>query len=830
MLQVESLAGGLVTSRDATLLEPGELSGCDNAIYKPNSQAIHRSQGWTEFNGTAISANIVGLEAAVFHNGARFLIAQAGSAYYTSNITAQILTGTFASADAITSGNTLDAVQFENKFFLLNGANLNRVFRQDGTFRQHGLQPVKGALNAVTAAGTFAASATGYYEYWATEVYEITATATEVTTLESTFSGDPATIQVTNTATQTVTIGKPPFANPGLANKWRVYRAGPKQNKTDKLFPIGYKIAELAVTTDSFSDTSGAAGSLTAPTASAESAGTAWTNPNNVFGAGVATLTGLPAPSGPTIITSTPTWVGEQGYKTFTLSVTEPIVGIEVQVNARVTAGNGALGIALGWNGASSIGVFPYKTGVKQLPKLTTSLASYTVGGSNDLWGRTAWTSTDLNNTNFRCILWGSTSDGNAQTGTIEVDFINVRLYTNGTPPTAQDAFPAVITVVEGLQAAVGRNSPPPTASTGDIFENSLVCNDVSDVSLVRYSTPGEPEYFPSIYFVNFEHANDTVTNIKTLGNRLLVMLKNQVWRLNYLPREFDASFDRGRAMDLVDLYHGCVGPSAATTYVDGEGRPAVAFVSAYGLYTTDGYVTRELSGDLDWSLYTDPLQLSRCILLNNPELAELIMIYPTSGFTGGYAALHFNYHPTHMKSRGQLKASGPVVLQQINGGGSAEVGAAAVLQNTDGTVKIYTGYRGSALAGRGKVYVHQGTAVPYAPNTATNITTRRMYLAGLGKEFLFNKLYLYHSSPSVTGTLNVQPLIQKTGVAEDFSIGPKSIDVTFAGLSGVSFLNVQTEAARFQLTSVETTTPPAVKLEALVVPFEEFQEEDSLK
>src|SRR5688572_13051165 len=73
------------------------------------------------------------------------------------------------------------------------------------------------------------------------------------------------------------------------------------------------------------------------------------------------------------------------------------ITGIEVRADARVdgTAGAPKLCVQISWNGGVTW------TAVKSTPTLTTSEATYLLGGSTDTWGRT-WASGDFSNANFR--------------------------------------------------------------------------------------------------------------------------------------------------------------------------------------------------------------------------------------------------------------------------------------------------------------------------------------------------------------------------------------------------------------------------------------------
>jgi len=73
------------------------------------------------------------------------------------------------------------------------------------------------------------------------------------------------------------------------------------------------------------------------------------------------------------------------------------ITGIEVRADARVdgTAGAPKLCVQISWNGGATW------TAVKSTPTLTTSEATYLLGGTTDTWGRT-WVGGDFNAPNFQ--------------------------------------------------------------------------------------------------------------------------------------------------------------------------------------------------------------------------------------------------------------------------------------------------------------------------------------------------------------------------------------------------------------------------------------------
>jgi hypothetical protein len=211
----------------------------------------------------------------------------------------------------------------------------------------------------------------------------------------------------------------------------------------------------------------------------------------------------------------------------------------------------------------------------------------------------------------------------------------------------------------------IERDTPPPLWNTGDIFEDSLVVNDTTEPSLVRYSFPGKPHSFPSLYFIGFNtKQQDVVTCIKSLDAVCVVGLRTQLWRLNYLPNETDSEFSRGRCRELISANHGIIGADAACIFTPVEGASRIAYVSHDGLYMTDGIRTQLLTMDLDWDALVSKTDLPNCLLVNAQHLWCLFFYYTSAGGSApNDRLLTLSYHPQHLKESGYLKIAGPTAV-----------------------------------------------------------------------------------------------------------------------------------------------------------------------
>jgi hypothetical protein len=222
--------------------------------------------------------------------------------------------------------------------------------------------------------------------------------------------------------------------------------------------------------------------------------------------------------------------------------------------------------------------------------------------------------------------------------------------------------YPTITVSIDGTTSvSFGVNTAPPIFSTGDLFEDCLVVNDIANDSIIRYSFPGKPHSFPSPYFLGFETKQaDAVSLIRTVGDVLVVGLKGQVWRVNYLPNETDAEFARGRCKEILSANSGIPGPDCAALFTMDDGSPRLAYVAYDGLYMTDGMGVTALTYDLDWPALVDLASLDQAILVNNQALQCLFLYYISNGSaaTAPDKLCILTYHPAHLKN-GMLKVCG---------------------------------------------------------------------------------------------------------------------------------------------------------------------------
>jgi len=334
--------------------------------------------------------------------------------------------------------------------------------------------------------------------------------------------------------------------------------------------------------------------------------------------------------------------------------------------------------------------------------------------------------------------------------------------YGGGADPVI--VYPTVVYTFGSISAQISKNLPPPSSNTGDLFQDSLVVNDMSNRSLMRFSFPGLPESFPAAYYLDFETSdNDVIQLIQTVSGRLVVGLDNSLWRVNFLPNENDLLLlrDTSMATEAISKSVGCVGPLCACAFnIDGQAEH-MAFVSHKGIYSTDGYVLLCRTKNQTWRNYISLDATSTPIaLLNDPENRCLRFYYrnDTDAYET-YMCLFLSYDIGDIDAEGSFKVSGPVNMRNWDSVSNtfASLESAWAVPRSDGNTSFYVGYGGtSTAAGAGSVYAETGYEIP-AHDSASSWTSRRIYGGGLTGEWMLDDLYGY------CGTYTGAPLLTYT-------------------------------------------------------------------
>ena len=410
---------------------------------------------------------------------------------------------------------------------------------------------------------------------------------------------------------------------------------------------------------------------------------------------------------------------------------TATITGIQVEIHGKFLSTASDAGFQV--DVTRDMSSFP---GVSKVAKFKSAASVVSLGGQFDLWGVSSWVPTDFADddapppTKFGVRLrkaYGA--DGEILNH--QIDGVRVTVYAGGNTINLEgEPFRTVIISDQlGNSFGTGANGPPPTASTGDVFEGMLLLNDISDESVLCGSLPDEEQAFPDVYRIPIESKdNDKIRVIRKVNNIVVVGCLNSVKRLNYFPRETDPDFTRGRCYEDIAGDHGMVGPRCAKL-IDLPGVGAVlAYLSHNGLHFTDGVQSKFLNSDIDWTTLFANAYIQRSVLEVYPKLSLLALYYVPLGQTRKIRVLYFSYHPMHIKPNFQLPGVGPVTCEN----------AAAASAFLSGSSYLLTGHSQD-----GNVYVEDsGTSDASGGVIEPNIITRR-FAAQPGRTMRTERIFL---------------------------------------------------------------------------------------
>ena len=396
----------------------------------------------------------------------------------------------------------------------------------------------------------------------------------------------------------------------------------------------------------------------------------------------------------------------------------------------------------------------------------------FTFGGSFDMWGE-SWVIGDFANGSLFVEIYRM---GTANVSRCVVDGMDITIHLTGTSVNRDGVPFRTVTYRSQVGTTVSdtANLPPPTSSTGDIFQGSIVTNIVAEPPSIQWSLPGIAEAWPKPYKMRFNTLRkDRVTYVRTLGQILLVGLRDSIKRVNYLPTESDVDFQNVNiAHEDLATDHGVAGPHAATLF-DMPGVGAVlAYASYKGIHITDGVTTRFLNMDLDWTATVDLNNLDSCILRVYPQENWLVLFYAPFGTSHGKntRALIFPYASDKIKEGGFLPAIGPIKVSARSATDAALGGRTYLLTGHQATGKVYVEDQAYALPSTYTVANAAGTeeAITIVPVAKT----RRMYPGGIGRAARENRIYLMTDAHGATSTATSNTTVDSTTVTSTAAFG----------------------------------------------------------
>lgn len=738
----ETFDGGLVTARDPSTLNPGEVQRAINAIYRPSSPGLWKAPGRASYNATPLVASAKGLRYLRFNGGGgtpvEILVTHVEDDYYSTTFDDE--SGAFASlATAVGTGNTLESVHYANRHYLFNGNSdsiANTVVKlSESTLlpitRTHGLLPVTQVPTLASAAGAgwpdTTDFGTGVYYFFYTEIVNPDGPDEIESAIADSLT--PPNISIAN-FTNGVLLTFPSTADNATATHRRIYVVGPLDSTIWSAFNL---VTAREVATIDIAQTTitlgGAIGSTEENKVPASTAGSVnWTNPDGIIA--LDSSYAVTSTANAALIARDFNFLG--GYAA--------IQGIEIIVRMKQPKPWNSLAVALSWNGGASW-TSPVK--ISTYPPHTNYFLYVKAGARNYLWGRT-WAASEFTNANFRVRLTRVDGGTNVSVNTVSATVAYGSLV--ATEIRKLGYYPTTSVMVGPTVTVLSSNTPPPIASTGDIYEAQLVLNDVSADATIRWSRVDEPDYFPTIYTLTFPVA-DKITVIRRINNVLLIGMEQHIWRVNFLPTTADSTFETGRSYEPIAEDHGIISTQGYAFFAPDGMSAQLGYVSASGLRYTNGLTTSILTEDLDWPNTINITKLDKCILVNDPILYSLIFYYIPAGDTTSTAptrALYLSYHPSKMKEGGKLAVAGPVTVNVASSTiGFVNKRPIHLTGSTAGTVSVEDRGEGSA---------------------EMDILTRDIYPDAIGGSFRARAHWLRYAANDPGVTIIITPFLKNAG------------------------------------------------------------------
>jgi len=456
-----------------------------------------------------------------------------------------------------------------------------------------------------------------------------------------------------------------------------------------------------------------------------------------------------------------------------TLAGGETVMGIKIRVFGRYVKVNVRPRTSTG------------KLGVQKDTQLG-DWSTATFGGATDTWGESWATGDFADGTFFVDVIayanLGATTLGRIDGIDVQVFYTGTSVNRNGSPFRTVTYRSQVGTTVTDTVAF----SMPPSATTGDVFQGSLVVNDPTDPPTIRFSLPGIADTFPKPYFLRFNLARkDAVTNIKRVGQVLLVGMRDSIQRVNYLPTELDTSLTDGLAHEDLTVEHGIVGPHAAVSFDMPGAGVLLSYVSQKGIHITDGITSRYMNMDLDWATTVDSANLSTCILRNYPQENWLVLFYAPYGTSHGKntRALIFPYSPDKIKEGGSLPAVGPIKVSARSAETIVVAGKSYLVTGHQALGKVYVEDQGLTLPSGYTVADEDGdeAAITLSPT----FTTRRVYLSGIGRQSRKQRVYAMTDAHGATIEVESTTTVDSQSVGSTNGFGSVSVGMIVTG-SGI--------------------------------------------
>jgi hypothetical protein len=739
----------------------------------------------------------------------------------------------------------LDAVNVASTYFLATGGVPQRLSwraPKTGTapiisMRPTGMNPVAGPIQTAIVAGAWNSAVDfgpGVYWFIVTEVYCPTSTIQEAERSETLVNeivegiylgstadpnnpnsnpadnkGRPVTAVISTPATQGVQITFPAVTNTGadgrIATHWNIYMAGPTmdtrsqpsnaQFRRIRNIPITtyvagfqYTLTEPSVNAQRVHPTTQAAGKDGGGTTRAN-----FTNPTLALGEPNHNFaladSGASHPNPACIALSA--WQDTTGTPISTAApyAGASIVGIQLDVYAQGFGQVQKTGCYLHVDTAAKHSVVGDQI-------VFGAYGVITVGGPSDTLGA-AWVTSDLSS-----IVVTVCKSGSNQDQTLQLDAVIMTVYFTGGTINLDGPPYRVVTYRSQVGTTVSDPAqlPPTTHTMATIFQGMYVTNDSSLPSVMRYSLPNYPEYFPKPYLLKLiTRKKDIITFMRPVGQVLVVGLRDNIKRINFLPTETDTDFGiGGTAQEPLAEDHGIAGPQAGALYDHPGGGSVLFYLSTNGPRITDGITTRPANTDLDWRNTVNLDFLANAQVRVYTREQWIVVYYSPAGTTHGLntKALIFHYSSDKMKD-GEMPCTGPLTVSGRATCTANLIGTPLFMTANENDFKIYVEDQGFTIPATATVANSGGT--PVATQNCPVVLSRRIYAGGHAHLAREQKVYALRDKAGAAVTATSTTTAASTTVTSSAAFGSvvKGMRVVGTGIKpGTVVTNVATSSS----------------------------------
>jgi len=662
------LNGGYVSTgtngRAADSLDSGELVTMQSAYYRKNDpDQVWPMPGRSLF-GSAGSTAIKGLAICQFDSGTDKLVASIGTTLVAATPGA---TGTFSSlaTGLDSSATSLVACQQDDRWYIGNGYDENRVLKSDGTVRLHGLKAPVAALTVTPATTVLDVSRPTAFSDpgadWADDAYS--------------YDGDENSFAFSGQNGLSTWSGW--AANATAGRYLRILRAGTMSAVDDFHFNI--------------SQDGGATWDYNVDTQKANFAKGWFTYPITADSSLVKVAVGC--------------GIGGSGF-----GVIYQVFDVQIQSGSGAASTTSTDGIYYAFTEYNSVEDMESPVNPDSCFSSLVTLSAVTQV--------TITRPTILNPaaTHWRVYRIG---DGVAKTidnlGNVsgDISITSATWVDDFTIPITEQALPVLATFPVG-DLIFPRDAPPPPFVHMMSWKGSICGISLTDRRSWAYSDGGRPESFPAPYVVESfpldEH--DGLVGQMAVGETAVLLCEGTVLAVDDLPRFTDGVFNSGTARKLAG-HPGCVGVYAFTTY-SVSGEPRGAWVSPFGVYITNGQTCTCISTDLAWEYEVNPSTLGTSVLRWDQKNLILWFEFDSDGDGLNDREMPFHMAPFHDKGNNRPKLGQPTEK-------ATSCMASALIASTH--------YRFSGHPSNGAVYVEESGTVDAATSLprVMSICTRQV-------------------------------------------------------------------------------------------------------